>query len=94
MGLEQHDVSHPPPVTPFSVIYNVNSVRANIQNGHQDFDTSNEFFMRGFYLDLRGDPSDVEKDYLKSPLLVKVRLSFTVLHFHTIYTTSQPGRWS
>ena len=64
-------------------ILNYNSsVRAKLRdcNLEEGFDFAKNFFVRCFYVGYEGDPENVEKGFLRSTLLVQVRLK--VLYFH------------
>lgn len=50
------------------------SVRANIRNGHIDFDVTAQSMPNFLYAGYKCDPEDVEKGLFKSEMLVKVCL--------------------
>ena len=51
------------------------SIRAKIRDGVDDYNTFDEYWLRCLYKNEKGDPEDVEKGFLQSNLLVKVRIS-------------------
>ena len=57
--------------SPFLII---TSVRAKLRECNLDegFDFAKNFFIRCFYINYEGDPENVEKGFLRSPLLVQV----------------------
>ena len=48
------------------------SIRAKIWDGIDNYNASDDFWIRCLYKGEEGDPEDVEKGSLKSALLVKV----------------------
>ncbi|KAG5649528.1 hypothetical protein H0H81_003293, partial [Sphagnurus paluster] len=50
-------------------------VRANLREGAEGFNVSSSFFARCFYKNGTGDPQDVEKNFLRGYLLIKVYLA-------------------
>jgi hypothetical protein len=54
------------------------SVRAKIHNGIDGHDTFDDYWICCLYEDENRDPEDVEKGFLKSNLLVKVRIPPTM----------------
>ena len=50
------------------------SVRAKIQDGVDNHNTFDDYWIRCLYEGEQGDPEDVEKGFLKGILLVKVRI--------------------
>lgn len=55
------------------------SIRAKIRDSIDGHSASNNYWVRCLYEGEKGDPEDVEKGFLKSTLLVKVRLPPNVL---------------
>ena len=53
------------------------SVRARICDGVDGYSASADYWITCLYEGEQGDPGDIEKEFLKSELLVKVRLSTT-----------------
>lgn len=49
------------------------SVRAKIRDGIDGYNALDDYWVRCLYEGEKGDPEDVEKGFLKSSLLVKVR---------------------
>jgi len=54
------------------------SIRAKIRDGVDGYSASNSYWLRCLYDGEKGDPEDVEKGFLKSTLLVKVRIPSTL----------------
>ncbi|KAG5634192.1 hypothetical protein H0H81_002993 [Sphagnurus paluster] len=52
------------------------AVRVKLCAGEEGFDINSSLFVRCFYKHAKGDPNDVEKNFLRSYLLVKVYLAF------------------
>jgi hypothetical protein len=63
------------------------SVRAKIRDEVDGYSASSDYWLRCLYAGETGDPGDVEKGFLKSRLLVKVRL----IHFSAnLYVPDNP----
>lgn len=55
-------------------MFNTFSVRQKVRNLDPDFSTASSYFINAFYPKGKGDPNDIEKGFLRSGLLVKVRV--------------------
>lgn len=69
-----HDIKYnlPAIVCPIYILTSQNSVRANIQNGNEDFLIGDNYFINCLYPKGHADPDFVERGFLKSRLLLQV----------------------